>query len=253
MSGADSVAGRERVRLFCALTLPDEALDALVHWQRNALRCDARASGRDQLHVTLAFLGHRPADEVEAVAGALREAVAARGDPLVLTPLRYRETRSVGMLVLEDEGGKAAALAAELHDRLEALGVYRQEARPWLSLDLALGIGGLPRGRIVEIFGPEASGKTTLVYHVLAEAQRRGGICAFIDAEHSMDPIYARRIGVNIDELLVSQPDTGEQALEIAELLIRSGALDVVAVDSVAALVPKAEIEGEMGDSHVGL
>jgi recombination protein RecA len=122
-----------------------------------------------------------------------------------------------------------------------------------LSLDLALGIGGLPRGRIVEIFGPESSGKTTLVYHVIAEAQRRGGICAFIDAEHAIDPQYARRIGVNIDELLVSQPDTGEQALEIAELLIRSGALDVVAVDSVAALVPKAEIEGEMGDSHVGL
>jgi recombination protein RecA len=122
-----------------------------------------------------------------------------------------------------------------------------------LSLDLALGIGGLPRGRIVEVFGPESSGKTTLVYHVIAEAQRRGGICAFIDAEHAMDPQYARKIGVNIDELLVSQPDTGEQALEIAELLIRSGALDVVAVDSVAALVPKAEIEGEMGDSHVGL
>ena len=122
-----------------------------------------------------------------------------------------------------------------------------------LSLDLALGIGGLPRGRIVEIFGPESSGKTTLVYHVIAEAQRRGGICAFIDAEHAMDPQYARRIGVNIEELLVSQPDTGEQALEIAELLVRSGALDVVAVDSVAALVPKAEIEGEMGDSHVGL
>ena len=122
-----------------------------------------------------------------------------------------------------------------------------------LSLDLALGIGGLPRGRIVEIFGPESSGKTTLVYHVIAEAQRRGGICAFIDAEHSMDPQYARHIGVNIDDLLVSQPDTGEQALEITELLIRSGALDVVAVDSVAALTPKAEIEGEMGDSHVGL
>src|SRR4026208_1269300 len=123
----------------------------------------------------------------------------------------------------------------------------------WLSLDLARGIGGLPRGRIVEIFGPESSGKTTLVYHVIAEAQRRGGICAFIDAEHAMDPAYAKRIGVNIDELLVSQPDTGEQALEIAELLIRSGALAVVAVDSVAALTPKAEIEGEMGDSHVGL
>src|SRR6266513_1417453 len=122
-----------------------------------------------------------------------------------------------------------------------------------LALDLALGIGGLPRGRIVEVFGPESSGKTTLVYHVIAEAQRRGGICAFIDAEHAMDPAYAKRIGVNIDNLLVSQPDTGEQALEIAELLIRSGALDVVAVDSVAALTPKAEIEGEMGDSHVGL
>jgi recombination protein RecA len=122
-----------------------------------------------------------------------------------------------------------------------------------LSLDLALGIGGLPRGRVVEVFGPESSGKTTLVYHVIAEAQRRGGICAFIDAEHAMDPQYARRIGVNIDELLVSQPDTGEQALEISELLVRSGALDVVAIDSVAALTPKAEIEGEMGDTHVGL
>jgi recombination protein RecA len=122
-----------------------------------------------------------------------------------------------------------------------------------LSLDIAVGIGGLPRGRIVEIFGPESSGKTTLVYHVIAEAQRRGGICAFIDAEHSIDPSYTRRIGVNIDDLLVSQPDHGEQALEIAELLIRSGAVDVVAVDSVAALTPKAEIEGEMGDSHVGL
>src|SRR3954451_9379421 len=122
-----------------------------------------------------------------------------------------------------------------------------------LSLDVALGVGGLPRGRIVEVFGPESSGKTTLVYHVIAEAQRRGGICAFIDAEHAIDPSYARRIGVNIDDLLVSQPDNGEQALEIAELLIRSGAVDVVAVDSVAALTPKAEIEGEMGDSHVGL
>ena len=122
-----------------------------------------------------------------------------------------------------------------------------------LSLDLALGVGGLPRGRVAEIFGPEASGKTTLVYHVLAEAQKQGGICAFIDAEHAMDPAYARRIGVNIDDLLVSQPDNGEQALEIAELLIRSGAIDVVAIDSVAALTPKAEIEGEMGDSFVGL
>jgi recombination protein RecA len=122
-----------------------------------------------------------------------------------------------------------------------------------LSLDLALGVGGLPRGRIVEIFGPESSGKTTLLYHVLANAQRMGGICAFIDAEHAMDPAYAKRIGVDIDELLVSQPDHGEQALEIADLLIRSGAVDVVAIDSVAALTPKAELEGAMGDQTVGV
>src|SRR5438270_1735503 len=122
-----------------------------------------------------------------------------------------------------------------------------------LSLDIALGVGGLPRGRIVEIYGPEASGKTTLAMHVVAEAQRNGGICAYIDAEHAVDPIYARAIGVNVDDLLISQPDTGEQALEIADTLIRSGALDVVAIDSVAALTPRAEIEGEMGDTHVGL
>src|SRR5437016_6458087 len=122
-----------------------------------------------------------------------------------------------------------------------------------LSLDIALGIGGLPRGRIVEIFGPESSGKSTLAMHVVAEAQRNGGICAYIDAEHAMDPVYARAIGVNVDELLISQPDTGEQALEIMDTLIRSGALDVVVIDSVAALTPRAEIEGEMGDSHVGL
>jgi recombination protein RecA len=122
-----------------------------------------------------------------------------------------------------------------------------------LALDLALGIGGLPRGRIVEIFGPESSGKSTLAMHVVAEAQRNGGICAYIDAEHAMDPVYAKAIGVNIDDLLISQPDTGEQALEIADMLIRSGALDVLVIDSVAALTPRAEIEGEMGDSHVGL
>ena len=122
-----------------------------------------------------------------------------------------------------------------------------------LGLDLALGVGGLPRGRVVEIFGPESSGKTTLALHVIAEAQRAGGKAAFIDAEHAMDSAYARRIGVNIDELLVSQPDNGEQALEITELLIRSGALDIVVIDSVAALTPRAEIEGEMGDAHVGL
>jgi recombination protein RecA len=122
-----------------------------------------------------------------------------------------------------------------------------------LALDLALGIGGLPRGRIVEIFGPESSGKSTLATHVVAEAQRNGGVCAYIDAEHAMDPVYASAIGVNVDELLISQPDTGEQALEIADMLVRSGALDVLVIDSVAALVPRAEIEGEMGDSHMGL
>jgi recombination protein RecA len=122
-----------------------------------------------------------------------------------------------------------------------------------LALDLALGIGGLPRGRIVEVYGPESSGKSTLAMHVVAEAQRNGGICAYVDAEHAMDPVYARAIGVDIDQLLISQPDTGEQALEITDMLIRSGALDVVVIDSVAALTPRAEIEGEMGDSHVGL
>src|ERR1700710_2119073 len=122
-----------------------------------------------------------------------------------------------------------------------------------LSLDLALGIGGMPRGRIVELFGPESSGKTTLVYHVLAEAQRLGGVCAFIDAEHAMDPLYAQEIGVNIDNLLVSQPDHGEQALEICDMLVRSGAVDLIAIDSVAALTPKSELEGQMGDQTVGL
>ncbi len=122
-----------------------------------------------------------------------------------------------------------------------------------LSLDIALGVGGMPRGRVIEIFGPESSGKTTLCLHNIAEAQRLGGVCAFIDVEHALDPAYAQRIGVDIDNLYVSQPDTGEQALEIAEALVRSGAMDVVVVDSVAALVPRAEIEGEMGDSHVGL
>ncbi len=122
-----------------------------------------------------------------------------------------------------------------------------------LGLDLALGIGGLPRGRIIEIYGPESSGKTTLALHVIAEAQKRGGVCAFIDAEHAMDPTYARKLGVDLDNLLISQPDAGEQALEIADTLIRSGAIDVLVVDSVAALVPRAELEGEMGDSHMGL
>lgn len=122
-----------------------------------------------------------------------------------------------------------------------------------LALDIALGVGGMPRGRIVEIYGPESSGKTTVALHVIAEAQKAGGTAAFIDAEHALDPVYAKKLGVNVDDLLISQPDNGEQALEITDALIRSGAIDVVVVDSVAALVPKAEIEGEMGDSHVGL
>ena len=122
-----------------------------------------------------------------------------------------------------------------------------------LSLDVALGIGGIPRGRIVEVFGPESSGKTTLTLHMIAEAQKMGGEAAFIDAEHALDPVYAKHLGVDIDNLIVSQPDTGEQALEIAEALVRSGALDIIVVDSVAALVPKAEIDGDMGDSHIGL
>jgi len=122
-----------------------------------------------------------------------------------------------------------------------------------LGLDIALGVGGLPRGRVVEIYGPESSGKTTLTLHVIAEAQKRGGTCAFVDAEHALDPIYARKLGVNLDELLISQPDTGEQALEITDTLVRSGAIDVLVVDSVAALTPRAEIEGEMGDVQPGL
>ncbi|MCY4143159.1 MAG: recombinase RecA [Gammaproteobacteria bacterium] len=138
------------------------------------------------------------------------------------------------------------------------LGDHEQQAVPVIStgsltLDIALGVGGLPRGRVVEIYGPESSGKTSLTLHVIAQAQRQGGTCAFIDAEHAMDPEYAKTLGVNTDDLLVSQPDTGEQALEICDMVIRSGAVDVVVIDSVAALTPKAEIEGEMGDSHVGL
>jgi recombination protein RecA len=155
----------------------------------------------------------------------------------------------VALSQIEKQFGKGSIMrmGENLHMNIEAIPTGA------LALDLALGIGGLPRGRIVELFGPESSGKSTLAMHVVAEAQRNGGVCAYIDAEHAMDPVYARAIGVNVDDLLVSQPDTGEQALEIADMLIRSGALDVVVIDSVAALTPKAEIEGEMGDTHVGL
>jgi recombination protein RecA len=150
---------------------------------------------------------------------------------------------------IEREFGQGAVM------RLGSDAAINVEAIPTgaISLDLALGIGGVPRGRIVEIFGPESSGKTTLIYHIIAQAQARGGICAFVDAEHALDPIYARRIGVDTDELLVSQPDYGEQALEIVDVLVRSGAVDVVAVDSVAALTPRVELEGQMGETQVGL
>src|ERR687895_321742 len=151
---------------------------------------------------------------------------------------------------IEKAHGKGAVMRLGEHAGVNGIGVIPTGS---LALDVALGIGGIPKGRIVEVYGPEGSGKTTVCLHVIAEAQMHGGIAAFIDAEHALDPTYARTLGVNIDELLVSQPDSGEQALEIADMLVRSGALDVVVIDSVAALVPRAEIEGEMGDTHVGL
>jgi recombination protein RecA len=156
----------------------------------------------------------------------------------------------MALMQIEKQFGKGSIMRLGEEDNR-----FMVEAIPTgaLSLDAALGIGGLPKGRVVEIFGPESSGKTTVALHVIAEAQKRGGLAAFIDAEHALDPYYARNLGVNTDELLISQPDTGEQALEIAEMLVRSGALDVVVVDSVAALVPRSEIEGEMGEAHVGL
>jgi recombination protein RecA len=151
---------------------------------------------------------------------------------------------------IEKQFGKGAVMKLGEHPAGAGITVIPTGS---LALDISLGVGGIPRGRIVEVFGPEGSGKTTVCLHVIAEAQRKGGITAFIDAEHALDPTYARELGVNIDELLVSQPDSGEQALEIADMLVRSGALDLVVIDSVAALVPRAEIEGEMGDTHVGL
>jgi recombination protein RecA len=164
-------------------------------------------------------------------------------------PVEGDKNLEMALSQIERQFGKGAIM------KLSDGGVRNVRAIPTgaLSLDLALGIGGVPRGRIVEIFGPESSGKTSLALHVVAEAQRNGGVAAFIDAEHALDPIYAKALGVDTDELLISQPDTGEQALEIADMLIRSGALDVVVIDSVAALVPRAELEGDMGDTHVGL
>jgi recombination protein RecA len=156
---------------------------------------------------------------------------------------------SAAISQIERQFGKGSVMKLGKSDKIEIEAISSGS----LGLDIALGIGGLPRGRIVEIFGPESSGKTTLALHCVAEAQKRGGICAFVDAEHALDPVYARKLGVNIDDLLISQPDHGEQALEIADTLVRSGAVDVLIIDSVAALVPRAELEGEMGDALPGL
>ena len=160
-----------------------------------------------------------------------------------------KKALDIALSQIEKNFGKGSVM------KLGEVGSVNVDAIPTgaLSLDIALGIGGVPRGRIIEVFGPESSGKTTVALHMIAEAQKMGGIAAFIDAEHALDPVYAKHLGVDVDNLIVSQPDTGEQALEITEQLVRSGAIDIIVVDSVAALVPKAEIDGEMGDSHVGL
>ncbi|OZG63422.1 DNA recombination/repair protein RecA [Bifidobacterium lemurum] len=178
----------------------------------------------------------------------VQEATGGNSAKPELDPLR-KAALDTALAQVEKNFGKGSAM--RLGDRVE----QDVEVIPTgsLALDMALGIGGLPRGRIVEIYGPESSGKTTLALHAVANAQRNGGVAAFIDAEHALDPVYARKLGVDTDSLIVSQPDNGEQALEISDMLIRSGALDIIVIDSVAALVPKAEIEGEMGDSHVGL
>jgi len=183
--------------------------------------------------------------DVEVV-GRRASPLKERGEPVATERDRALQT-ALGQI--ERAHGKGAIM------RLGEAQTQRVEVIPTgaLTLDIALGVGGVPRGRIIEVYGPESSGKTTLTLHVIAEAQRKGGVAAFIDAEHALDPQYAARIGVRTEELLISQPDTGEQALEIVEVLVRSGAVDVIVIDSVAALVPKAEIDGEMGDTHVGL
>ncbi len=151
---------------------------------------------------------------------------------------------------IERAFGKGSIMRLGKGDKVQEVEVVSTGS---LGLDIALGVGGLPRGRVIEIYGPESSGKTTLALHTIAEAQKKGGVCAFVDAEHALDPVYARKLGVNLDDLLISQPDTGEQALEITDTLVRSGAIDILVVDSVAALTPRAEIEGEMGDQQPGL
>jgi len=169
---------------------------------------------------------------------------------LVETPMDKQKALDAALGQIERAFGKGSIMKLGAKEALTETEVVSTGS---LGLDIALGIGGFPRGRIIEIYGPESSGKTTLALHAIAQAQKNGGVCAFVDAEHALDPSYARKLGVDVDELLISQPDAGEQALEIADTLVRSGAIDVLVVDSVAALVPRAELEGEMGDSHVGL
>ena len=192
------------------------------------------------------ILESRTVDPVVELVGRREPALKERGEP-VTTEKDRALTTALGQI--ERAHGKGAIM------RLGDAQAQKVEVIPTgaLTLDIALGVGGVPRGRVIEVYGPESSGKTTLTLHIIAQAQRAGGVAAFIDAEHALDPQYAARIGVRTEELLISQPDTGEQALEIVEVLVRSGAVDVVVIDSVAALVPKAEIDGEMGDTHVGL
>jgi len=171
-------------------------------------------------------------------------------EPMIMDIKEKGRTVELAIAQIEKQFGKGSIMKLGAKDFQQEIPVISTTS---LSIDTALGIGGVPRGRVIEIFGPESSGKTTLALHIVAEAQRNGGLAAFVDAEHALDPDYSRKLGVDVDNLLVSQPDSGEQALEITEVLVRSGALDVLVIDSVAALVPKAELEGEMGDSHVGL
>jgi recombination protein RecA len=224
-----------------------------------AWREDWHGFGRSREHVGLGLsyavgeLGARPA--VNGFAADSRVAQTHRIDPAGSTAggtdqVEKEKALSTAIQQIERSYGKGSIM--KLGEVVAARDVTVIPTGS-LPLDLALGVGGMPRGRVVEIYGPESAGKTTLALHVIAEAQRQGGVAAFVDAEHALDPIYASRIGVDIESLLISQPDTGEQALEIVEVLVRSGAVDVIVIDSVAALVPKAEIEGEMGDSHVGL
>jgi recombination protein RecA len=194
--------------------------------------------------------GAKHPDAADLEGTVMAATYTARNDGMRGGTVEREKALEVALLQIEKQFGKGSVMRMGVDGPADPVQAISTGS---LALDLALGIGGVPRGRVVEIYGPEASGKTTLALHIIAEAQKVGGIAAFIDSEHALDVTYARNLGVNADELLISQPDTGEQALEIADMLIRSGALDVIVIDSVAALVPRAEIEGEMGDSHVGL